>query len=213
MAVTLTVVKWDRLKRYVHPHLHRCMHRNLYACILYMYRIVPGKHPWALEAQAPQIRCGRLQRRRCLNISVQPPTPDPKFADRCYWIDPCRSFVCAFFLAKWGQRGNREGCILLENGATWSLVARASQRLSLAVRKFRTVLQCEIHVLQAKNAVDKATTCECKPCCQMKWQLKLIGMIAATVYMSSNQVITQEFCVVDGYTEEHENHRTVKIEG
>ena len=42
------------------------------------------------------------------------------------------------------------------NGPTRSLVARASQRLLLAVHEF--------HIL-AKNAVDKTSTRVCKPCC------------------------------------------------
>ena len=43
------------------------------------------------------------------------------------------------FSGKRGQRGNVESCMLLENGLTRSLLARASQRSSLAVRKFCTV--------------------------------------------------------------------------
>ena len=48
------------------------------------------------------------------------------------------TFVRAFFVDKQGQCGSRENCILLENGPTQSLVNRASQRSSLAVREFRT---------------------------------------------------------------------------
>ena len=42
------------------------------------------------------------------------------------------------FSGKRGQRGNVESCMLLENGLTRSLLARASQRSPLAVRKFCT---------------------------------------------------------------------------
>ena len=54
-----------------------------------------------------------------------------------------------------GQRGSRESCILLENGPTRSIIARALQRSSLVVNE----------LLQPKSDADEAMNGVCKPCC------------------------------------------------
>ena len=60
------------------------------------YCIVPGKRPWELAAQAPQIE-GRwlVTQRRCLNIPAQGPTLDAKLTARGYQINLHRHFICA----------------------------------------------------------------------------------------------------------------------
>ena len=55
--------------------------------------------------------------------------------DRGYCIVTLPVFC---FLAKWGQRSNRESCIVLENKQTCSLIPKTPQRSLVAVREYRT---------------------------------------------------------------------------
>ena len=77
---------------------------------------------------------------RCLNsptIPVQAATSDPD----SYYTELTRVLASPMlrFSGKQGQCGSRESCILLESGPTRrSLVPRALQHSSLAVRKFCT---------------------------------------------------------------------------
>ena len=108
------------------------------------------------------------------------------------------------FLSKRGQRGSRESCILLENGPTCrSLIPRALQCSSLAVRKFHTASEkccgqgygrCVQTLLP--NVVAPET------------------LITATVCVSSNCESPRKnfaWWVVTWKT--LKNHRTAKIEG
>ena len=101
------------------------------------------------------------------------------------------------FLPKWGQCGS----ILLENRPTRSLVARASQRSSFAVRKFRTASdehcgQGYDWCVQTLLPDVAAPETHWNSLCELKlWTFE------------------QEFCMVGGYMEDLTNHRTVKIGG
>ena len=119
-----------------------------------------------------------VTRRRCLNIPVQAPTPDSKLVDRRYWIDSHRSFARASFFSQTRPARQQRKLYPARNGLVASTRISCSKRRTLRTR-LRPV------------------------CARLYWRLKLIGMIAATVYLSSNcqlRVTTQKFCVVDGYT-------------
>ena len=82
MAVAVTVIKWDRLKRYVHPHLDACIEicMHVYYICTVLSRASAHGHS---NLKHQKLGVGGYTE-GCLNIPVQPPTPDPKFADRCY---------------------------------------------------------------------------------------------------------------------------------
>ena len=133
---------------------------------------------------------------------MQTPTLGPKLTDRGYWIDSRRSFARASFFGKWGQRGSRESCILLENEPTRSLIAMALQHWSLAIREFRTA---------SKERCGRGKWPMCANLaagCSGTWSSSKQSMWAQTVNF---RVTTQKFCMVGGYTEDLTNHRTVKI--
>ena len=103
------------------------------------------------------------------------------------------------FSGKRGKHGSRESCILLENGPTRSLIARASQRSSLAVCKFRTA--SEEHCGQGY-----------KQCVQAL----LPDVVAPKTHRNSVSLNCElssrhaKICMVGSYIEDL---RTVKIEG
>ena len=106
------------------------------------------------------------------------------------------------FLGKQGQHGSRESYILPKKIVpTHSLVTMALQRSSLAVCEFRTASE---------------------ECCRQGYdqcvQTLLPDVVAPETQQNSLRelklnfrVTTQEFCMVDGYTEDLTNHKTVKI--
>ena len=95
------------------------------------YRIVL---PMGTRSSSPENWGWAVTQRRCLTILVQAPTPT-----RCYWIDLHCSFTRASsFFSQTRPAHQYRKQYLARNAPTWSLVAKASQHSSLAVREFRT---------------------------------------------------------------------------
>ena len=121
-------------------------------------------------------------------------------------VNLCHSFTCAMFLAKRGQCGSRESCILLENKPTQVSPGLCSVFVACSV----WISYCKQRTLWTKLLPV------CEPCCQMQWRLKLIGMIIAAGYMSSNYEfwshhVRTVWWAVTWRTSK--NHTTVQIEG
>ena len=104
------------------------------------YRIVLGKHPWPLAAQAPKIEDEWLHRRSVWTPQVSPRKcpPRPEYEVSCQWYQ--LDLHCCFACALSRPANSGESCNALESRLTHSLVAKLSQRSLLAF------------VLQSRNA-------------------------------------------------------------
>ena len=154
------------------------------------YRIVLGKHPWVLAAQAPKIEDEWLHGRSVWTPQVSPrkcpPRPEYEVSCQGYQLDLHCCFACA--LSRPANSG--ESCIALESRLTHSLVAKLSQRSLLAF------------VLQSRNASYLQTRLlwmgVCKTLasgCRGTWR-----SIAAMYMTSARKKI--KFSMVAGYTED-----------
>ena len=173
---------------------------------IYMYHSVLGKRPWASAKNWG----GRLHGGGAwivqLSLCKCPPWSEASWQALLNWPLVVASPVLGF-LAKWGQHGNRESCILLENGPTQSLVARASQFSPLAACKFPTVSEerctwvyhwCFINLTTGFSGAWN----------WLEW-LQLQSMWAQTV----NFWVTTQECMVGGYTEDLKTTELSKSRG
>ena len=171
--------------------------RVSWCCMQSLVLYCPVQAPMSAHSSSPKNRGWALTWRRRLNnptISVQAPTPDPKLADRGYWVDSLRSFARAsLFRQTRPARQYRK----LYPARKWTNPKSHSQG-------FAAFIACSMQISYCKQRTMRVRLSQlvCAAGCSGAWNSS-----------KQSQTFVQEFCMVGGYTEDLTNHRTVKIGG
>ena len=90
-----------------------------------MYCIVPGKHPWALTAQAPNLRVGGYTEKVLKRINCLHTRTHPRCKVRCHGTES--TCIVRSSVLRRDQPNSGEECIVLQSGPTRCFVAKFPQ--------------------------------------------------------------------------------------